>query len=112
MKLFIGNLPFSSDETAIKNFFAPIAVKSVRLITDRETQKPRGFGFVELASDGDVQSALALDGEMLEGRAINIGMAKEKERAAPIRTAKTPRPVEVRHMVGGKEVEDFKQAWR
>ena len=55
-------------------------VKEVTIMTDRDTGKPRGFGFVEMGSDGDAQAAIsALDGSELDGRNIKVNEAKERQ---------------------------------
>ena len=77
--IYVGNLPFSATETEIRDLFAPHGtVESVRLMTDRETGRPRGFGFVEMA-DGDAARAIqALNGTDLGGRSLRINEAQPK----------------------------------
>ncbi len=71
--IYVGNLPFSATEQDLRALFERHgAVESVKLINDRETGKPRGFGFVEMAP-ADAQSAIqALNGQELGGRALRI----------------------------------------
>ncbi len=81
MKLFVGNLPFSLSEDDLHNQFAAIGnVLSAKIITDRETGRPRGFGFVEMASAEEGRTAIAeLDGKEIGGRQIAVSEAKPQE---------------------------------
>ena len=81
MKLFVGNLPFSvTEETLHQEFSAKGQVISARIITDRDTGRPRGFGFVEMANQNDGQNAIAeLNGKEIEGRQIAVSEAKPQE---------------------------------
>lgn len=81
MKLFVGNLPFSVTEDDLHNEFAANgSVLSSKIITDRETGRPRGFGFVEMANVKDGQSAIsALNGKEIDGRQIAVSEAKPQE---------------------------------
>lgn len=81
-KLFIGSLSFSVDSDALGEFFASAGeVTSAKVITDRDTGRSRGFGFVEMSDDAAAQSAIEqLDGKELMGRAISVAVAKPKER--------------------------------
>ncbi|MFW5722234.1 MAG: RNA recognition motif domain-containing protein, partial [Desulfohalobiaceae bacterium] len=68
-KLYVGNLPFSASEDSVRDLFAAHGeVENVTLITDRETGRPRGFGFVEMDEAGADAAIQALDGEEFEGR--------------------------------------------
>ena len=80
-KLYVGNLSFNSTEDDITNAFsAHGTVTSVNLIMDRETGRPRGFGFVEMGSDSEAQGAMqALDGQDLDGRNLKVNIAKPRE---------------------------------
>ncbi len=80
-KLYIGNLPFTATEDEIKEMFgAHGTVHSVALINDRETGRPRGFGFIEV-DDNDLQGMIsALDGKELGGRALKVNEAQDKPR--------------------------------
>lgn len=77
-KIYVGNLPFSSTESQIRELFSRYGtVTSVNLITDRETGRPRGFGFVEM--DGGAEQAIsALDKTDLDGRSLNVNEAKPR----------------------------------
>lgn len=77
-KLYVGNLPFSSTEEQIREFFSQAGeVSSVKIITDRETGKSRGFCFVEM-ENGD-QAVSDLNGKDFEGRKITVSEARERE---------------------------------
>ncbi len=83
-RLYVGNLPFSASEDQIRDLFAQNgrAVTDVRLITDRETGRPRGFGFVEMASREEADGAIRqLNGFSLDGRPLTVNEAKERERS-------------------------------
>ncbi|MCE9596683.1 MAG: RNA-binding protein [Spirochaetia bacterium] len=81
MKLFVGNLPFSVTEEDLHNEFASKgSVLSAKIITDRETGRPRGFGFVEMANVKDGQNAISeLNGKEIDGRQIAVSEAKPQE---------------------------------
>jgi RNA recognition motif-containing protein len=80
-KIYVGNLPFSATEDEIKELFGQHGtVHSVALINDRETGRPRGFGFIEV--DDDALSAMIqnIDGKELDGRALRVNEAQDKPR--------------------------------
>jgi RNA recognition motif-containing protein len=81
-KLYVGNLPFSSTEEDLKDLFARYGtVTSVKVITDRETGRPRGFAFVEMSEPSAATDAIkALDGTQLGGRALKVSEAQDKQR--------------------------------
>lgn len=81
-KLYVGNLPFSTTESALGEMFGQIgAVSSVRLITDRDSGRSKGFGFVEMESDEEAQTAISsFDGTELGGRQIVVNEARPMER--------------------------------
>lgn len=81
MKLYVGNLPFSVQEQDLKNFFSKYSsVKSVQLISDRETGRSKGFGFVELSKDDEASNAIQeLNGKDLGGRAVIVNEARPRE---------------------------------
>jgi cold-inducible RNA-binding protein len=81
-KLFVGNLSYTTSEAELRRAFEPIgALKSVSIITDRMTGRPRGFGFVEFERAEDAQRAItSLDGQQVDGRAISVNIARERER--------------------------------
>ena len=85
-KLYVGNLPFSASEDSVRDLFADHGeVESVNLITDRETGRPRGFGFVEMDEAGATAAIQALDGEEFEGRALKVNEAQDKPRGGGVR---------------------------
>lgn len=81
-KLFVGSLPFSTtDEDLAEAFAAFGTVVSARVITDRETGRSKGFGFVEMTNDDEAKAAIdGMDGKELGGRAINVNIARPQER--------------------------------
>ncbi len=80
MKLYVGNMPFSMDEGQVRELFeAHGTVDSVAIITDRDTGRPRGFGFVEMSDDESCRNAMqALDNHMVEGRNLKVNEAKPR----------------------------------
>jgi cold-inducible RNA-binding protein len=78
--LFVGNLPFGTTEDALRDHFAPFGeVQQVRIMTDRDTGKSRGFAFVEMAQDEDAEKAIAgLNGKDFDGRALTINEARPR----------------------------------
>ena len=79
--LFIGSLAYATTDDTLKAHFEQIGeVTSARVITDRDSGRSKGFGFVEMANDTDNQKAIdQLDGKELDGRAISVGLARPKE---------------------------------
>jgi RNA recognition motif-containing protein len=79
--LFIGSLAYSTTDDGLKAHFAQIGpVASARVITDRDSGRSKGFGFVEFENEADNQKAVdQLDGKELDGRAISVGLARPKE---------------------------------
>jgi len=78
-KIYVGNLPFTTTNESITQLFAQHGqVHSVALITDRETGRPRGFGFVEMEDAEATAAIAALDGRSLEGRNLSVNMAKDR----------------------------------
>ncbi len=78
-KIYVGNLPFSSTEEEVRELFERFGtVISVKLITDRETGKFRGFGFIEMASDEADAAIEALNGTEFAGRNIRVNQARER----------------------------------
>src|ERR1700681_3599283 len=78
--LFVGNLPFSSNEDNLRTLFAQFGeVSQVKIMTDRDTGKPRGFAFIEMTQDEDAAKAIAaLNGKDFEGRALTVNEARPK----------------------------------
>jgi hypothetical protein len=79
-KLYVGNLPFTASETELEQLFSQHGtVASVALITDRDTGRPRGFGFVEMANDDEANTAIeALNGQDFGGRALTVNEARQR----------------------------------
>ena len=79
-KIYVGNLPYDSSEESVERLVAEYGeVTSVALPTDRETGRPRGFGFVEMGSDDAAKAISALNGTDFGGRALNVNEAKPRE---------------------------------
>jgi RNA recognition motif-containing protein len=78
--LFVGNLTFDTTEDALRELFSPLGeVQQVRIMTDRDTGKSRGFGFVEMVQDDDAAKAIAaLNGKEFGGRALTINEARPR----------------------------------
>ena len=75
-KLFVGNLPYSATEEELRELFAQYGeVQSVKLITDRETGRPRGFAFIEMEAQAAID---ALNGTELGGRNLRVDVARER----------------------------------
>ena len=81
MEIFVSNIPFAAKPEDIRQLFEPYgAVGRVNLITDRETGRPRGFGFVEMPDDGEAQAAIAaLQNVKMQGRQLTINEARPRE---------------------------------
>ncbi len=80
MKLYVGNLPFSATESEIRELFEQHGtVEEVALITDRDTGRPRGFGFVKMDDDGARAAMTSLDGTEMGGRNLKVSEAKQRE---------------------------------
>lgn len=78
-KIYVGNLPFSADEAAVRALFAQHGtVESVALIMDRDTGRPRGFGFVEMSNADAARAIQSLNGYQMDGRPLKVNEAQEK----------------------------------
>jgi len=80
-RLFVGNLPFSVEEPALRSLFEQNErkVEDVSVITDRDTGRPRGFAFVEMGSNEDADKAISeLNGYEMDGRQLNVNEARER----------------------------------
>ena len=77
-KLYVGNLPYSFDDHSLQTEFAQFGqVESARVITDRETGRSKGFGFVEMSSEDEANTAIdKLNGQPLGGRNVTVSVAK------------------------------------
>ncbi len=77
-RIYVGNLPFSATEDEIRTMFSEYGeVESVNLISDRETGRPRGFGFVEMSSGAD-EAIQATNGSDMGGRSLNVNEARPR----------------------------------
>ena len=79
-KLYVGNLPWSATEDDVHALFSGIGEPlSVNLISDRDTGRPRGFGFVEMSAEDADQAIAQLDGRDFQGRPLKVNEAKARE---------------------------------
>ena len=79
-KIYVGNLPFSATEDEVKKVFEEYGpVNSVNLITDRDTGRLRGFGFVEMNDDDAANAIKSLDGHDLGGRPLKVNEARDRQ---------------------------------
>ena len=80
-KLYVGNLPYSVTDTALREMFAPLGeVSSVSVITDRNTGQPKGFAFIEMADDAAAKHAITqINGKAIENRTITVSEARPRE---------------------------------
>ena len=80
-KIYVGNLPFSATEDDVKELFGQHGtVHSVALINDRETGRPRGFGFIEVDDEALPVMIQNLDGQEMDGRALRVNEAQDRPR--------------------------------
>lgn len=84
MKMYVGNLSFKTTESQLQDLFAAFGqVASASLVMDRDTGRPRGFGFVEMPNDSEAQAAIAaLNGKNVDGRDLTVNEAKPREAGA------------------------------
>ncbi len=80
MKLYVGNLPHQMSENEVQTLFSEAGyVVSAKIITDRDTGQPRGFGFVEMETKAEGRRAISMiNGRMVEGRTLTVNEAKPK----------------------------------
>ena len=81
MRLYVGGLPYQTTEQDLYDLFEQVGqVAQVSVITDRETGRSKGFGFVEMSTDEEAQAAIArLNGTLLENRTITVNEARERQ---------------------------------
>jgi cold-inducible RNA-binding protein len=78
-RIYVGNIPFTTTEAELRDLFGRHgSVESVKVITDRETGRPRGFAFVEMDANGAGEAIRALDGTELGGRSLRVNEAQER----------------------------------
>lgn len=84
--VYVGNLPFKTTEAELSQIFSEYGqVQDVKLINDRATGRPRGFGFVLMDDEGALKAIQAMDGTQMGGRTIKLNEAREREaRPAPV----------------------------
>ena len=82
-KLYVGNLPFTATEDAVRTLFSVHGtVEKISLISDRDTGRPRGFGFIEMSNSDASRAMQALNGQDFDGRALKINEAQERPRSS------------------------------
>jgi len=80
MKIYVGNLPWSTTDASLEELFTTIgAVISARVITDRDSGRSRGFGFVEMSQEDGQQAIAGLNGHEIESRALRVNEANEQQ---------------------------------
>lgn len=80
MNIFVSNINYATKENALHELFSQFGeVSSAKIITDRETGRSRGFGFVEMSDDEGKQAIEALNGKDLEGKTLSVSEAKPRE---------------------------------
>ncbi len=82
INIYVGNLPFNTNSSELEELFAEYgSVERAQVISDRETGRSRGFGFVEMVDDTEAQTAIeALNGKDLGGRQLRVNVARDRER--------------------------------
>lgn len=80
-RLYVGNLSWNTDEAGLESAFGAFGdVSDVKIITDRDTGRSRGFGFVTMKTDEEAEAAMgALNGSMLDGRALRVNVAEARK---------------------------------
>ena len=80
--IYVGNLPWSATQEGVESLFSPYGeVLSVKLVSDRETGRARGFGFEEMEDADAINAIAALDGKEFDGRALRVNKAEPKKPA-------------------------------
>jgi RNA recognition motif-containing protein len=81
-KLYVGNLPFTATDESVNALFSKHGtVEKISLVTDRETGRPRGFGFVEMSTTDASRAMQALNGTDFDGRTLKVNEAQDRERS-------------------------------
>ena len=85
INIYVGNLPFATDEQALEQLFSQFGqVDRAQIIMDRETGRSRGFGFVEMPNEPEARQAIeALNGQELEGRSLTVNEARPRQARPP-----------------------------
>lgn len=80
-KVYVGNLPYNVTDEELQGFFGQYGdINEIKVITDRETGRSKGFGFITFASDQAAQAAIEADGKEFGGRALKVNIARENPR--------------------------------
>ena len=84
-RLFVGNLSYNVSEEDVRELFSQAGeLKDVTLVVDRDTRRPKGFGFVEYTNQADAEKAIQMfNDQELDGRRLNVSMARPREERAP-----------------------------
>ena len=83
MKVYVGNLPWSVTNQELQDLFTPFgAVESAQVVTDRDTGRSRGFGFVEMAGTNAAEAIAELNGREIDSRALKVNEAQSKPKRA------------------------------
>lgn len=84
MKLYVGNLSHETNETQLRELFTPFGEPdSARVITDRDSGRSKGFGFVEFANDSEAKAAMsALNGKQVNGRSLTVNEARPRNESS------------------------------
>ena len=78
-RIYVGNIPFLASNESLREFFTPYEIVSVKIVVDHETNKPRGFAFVDLKNTEDAPVAIKqLDGTDMGGRKVKVSAANER----------------------------------
>jgi RNA recognition motif-containing protein len=90
MNLYVGNLPFSYDSASLNTLFGRFGeVQSAQVVTDRDTGRSRGFGFVEMGDEDARKAMEELDGSDVDGRRLTVNQAKPRESRGPRRDSRS-----------------------
>lgn len=77
-KIYVGNLSYNTTESDLENFFSTYGqIESLKLITDRDTGRSKGFAFITFSSNEEGEAAVAANGQELDGRKLNVNTAKD-----------------------------------
>jgi len=78
-KIYVGNLPWSADDSSLRDFFATVGeVHSAAVISDRETGRSRGFGFIEMENSDAEKAISELNGQEMDGRELRVNEARDR----------------------------------
>jgi RNA recognition motif-containing protein len=93
MQIYVNNFPFTTTEEELRHLFEPYGtVETARIVTDRDTGRPRGFGFVEMPNATEAQAAIeGLNGTALGGRMLTVNEARPREERRPQPRGEHPR---------------------